>query len=31
MESVSANEFTNMSIKNRTANEARNQELSTSW
>jgi neuralized-like protein 4 len=31
MESVSANEFTNMSIKNRTANEARNQELSSSW
>ncbi|KAL7035128.1 hypothetical protein ACKWTF_008239 [Chironomus riparius] len=30
MESVSANEFTNMSIKNRTANEARNQELSSS-
>lgn len=31
MESVSANEFTNMSIRNRTANEARNQELSSSW
>jgi neuralized-like protein 4 len=29
MESVSANEFTNMSIKNRTARE--NQELSSSW
>jgi neuralized-like protein 4 len=31
MESVSANEFTNLSIKNRTANESRNQELSNSW
>lgn len=31
MEGISANEFTNMSIKNRTANEARNQELSSSW
>lgn len=31
MESVSANEFTNLSIKNRTANETRNQELSNSW
>lgn len=31
MESVSANEFTNLSIKNRTANESKNQELSNSW
>lgn len=31
MESVTANEFTNMSIKNRTANESRNQDLSSSW
>ncbi|KAG5680605.1 hypothetical protein PVAND_010099 [Polypedilum vanderplanki] len=30
MEGITANEFTNMSIKNRTANEARNQELSSS-
>lgn len=30
MESVSANEFTNMSIRNRTANEQRNLELSSS-
>ncbi|CRK92215.1 CLUMA_CG005699, isoform A [Clunio marinus] len=30
MESVSANEFTNLSIKNRTANESRNLELSNS-